>query len=77
MPFSYIWSPIFRIIDSSGSRPSDKGEGGGGGGGEIVMPQVAQVVNSHLLLLEVIASLWRNVGSFSYIRAHVIASWIL
>ena len=30
---------------------------GGGGVGEIVMPQVAQVVNSHLLLLEVIASL--------------------
>ena len=34
MSFSYIWSPIFRIIDSGGARPSDKGEGGGGGGGE-------------------------------------------
>ena len=33
MSFSYIWSPIFRIIDSGGSRPTDKGEGVGGGGG--------------------------------------------
>ena len=34
MSFSYIWSPIFRIIDSGGSRPTDKGEGVGGGGEE-------------------------------------------